>query len=167
MIQARRGMQFLSQDEIGYQLGLIVPINKAHLFTKVRTGKAPVAGRGTQTSLEEFSISTYFKRNDIPLRITTHAITEIENLSEFISSNLRADHDIIVCYNSRLLFKEGDLEHVSLVQEIDFKTKRATLIDPAIGTPKVRIIKLSKLEEVLRQHAISKAGGFWVISRCS
>jgi len=44
MVQERRGLESSSQEEIGYQLGLIVPKEKAHLFSKVRTGRIPKTG---------------------------------------------------------------------------------------------------------------------------
>jgi hypothetical protein len=164
MIQKRRGIAYSSQDEIGCQLGLIVPPEKEYLFSKVRVGKKPRAGWGTQISKEEFSITNYFQRNSIPLKITIHTIKEIENVSEFLSSNLRNNNDIILCYNSQLLFGEGDVEHVSLVQRFESETGKVTIVDPAINVPEIREVQLSRLEETLRRHEVSSIGGFWVIS---
>ncbi len=164
MIQERRGMVYSSQDEIGYQLGLIVPLEKEYLFTKVRVGEKPKAGWGTQTSIDEFSITNYFKRNGIPLKITIHPIKEIEKISEFLSMNLKNNHDIILCYNSQLLFVDGDVEHVSLVQQFESRTGKVVMIDPAINAPVMREVQLSRLEVALRRHDVSNIGGFWVVS---
>lgn len=65
MIQERRGLDFASQDEIGYQLGLIVPTKKAYSFSKVRTGRMPKTGWGTQTNKKQCSINNYFFRNNL------------------------------------------------------------------------------------------------------
>ena len=60
MILDRRKIKRGSQEEIGYELGLVVPKEKTHLFTKTRTGKKPVAGYGTQINKEKYSINNYF-----------------------------------------------------------------------------------------------------------
>lgn len=164
MIQDRRGLEFASQDEISYQLGLIVPEKKAHLFNKVRTGRKPKAGWGTQTSKKKYSINDYFTKNNLPLKQTIYRIQEIKNVSEFIVQNLLKHNDIIICYNSQLLFGDGDTEHVSLIQEINTETGELTIIDPAIGVPKKRKTKSSKLSQVLKSNKVNKSGGFWIIS---
>ena len=60
MILDRRKIKHGSQEEIGYELGLVVLKEKTHLFTKVRIGKKPVAGYGTQINKEKYSINNYF-----------------------------------------------------------------------------------------------------------
>ena len=165
MIQERRGLEFNSQDEIGYQLGLIVPLEKKHLFSKVRTGRRAIAGWGTQTSKKKYSINNYFVKNYLPLKQTIFRVQEISNVTQFIIQNLLNDNDIIVCYNSQLLFNDGDIEHVSLIQEIDTETGILTIIDPAIGVPKIRKTRIEKLTNVLKAHKASKSAGFWIISQ--
>ena len=53
MILNRRGIRHENQEKIGYDLGLIVSSEKSHLFTKVRTGKKPLAGYGTQINKKQ------------------------------------------------------------------------------------------------------------------
>ncbi|MFH1180304.1 MAG: hypothetical protein V1710_08085, partial [Candidatus Bathyarchaeota archaeon] len=132
MIQERRGLKYTTQDEIGYQLGLIVPQDIAYLFTKVRTGKMPL-GWGTQVSQDEYSINNYFKRYKLPLNLTIYRVNDIENIPEFIIQMIQDDNDIIICYNSQHLFGDGDNEHVSLVNDIDIESELITIIDPAIN----------------------------------
>jgi len=136
MIQRRRSFKYASQDEIGFQLGLIVPQEKAHLFTKVRTGLKPQAGWGTQTNKNQFSINKYFKRNKLPLKLIKYNPKKIKNIYNFIINNLQDNNDIIICYNSQLLFNSGDIQHVSLIQEI--KNDKLIIIDPAQNVPKGR-----------------------------
>ena len=164
MIQERRGLESASQDEIGYQLGLIVPLEKKHLFSKARTGRKPKAGWGTQTSKKKYSINNYFAKNNLPLRQTIFHIQEISNVTQFIIKKLLNNNDIVVCYNSQLLFNDGDIEHVSLIQEIDTETGILTIIDPAIGVPKIRKTRIPKLIKVLKSHKVNKSSGFWIVS---
>ena len=163
MIQERRGLKFTSQDEIGYQLGLIVPKEKVHLFSKVRTGRKPKTGWGTQTSKKQYSINNYFITNNLPLKLTLYNIEAIDNVSDFIIKNIMNDNDIIIRYNSQLLWGNGDTDHVSLIQEIE--NKELTIVDPAIGVPKIRKIRLSQLIRVLKTYEASSQCGFWIVSR--
>jgi hypothetical protein len=165
MIQERRGLEFASQDEIGYQLGLIVPKEKAYFFSKVRTGRMPKTGWGTQTSKKQYSVQNYFVKSGLPLKLAINSCREVENVSEFIVQNLLKNNDIVVCYNSQLLFGEGDVEHVSLIQEIDTESEEITIVDPAVGVPKIRRTKLSRLIHALKSHQVNEQSSFWIISR--
>jgi len=165
MIQERRCLKFASQDEIGYQLGLIVPKDKIYLFSKVRTGRMPKTGWGTQTRKKQYSVNNYFIKNKLPLKLNIYDLQKIEDVSKFIIQNLMKNNDITVCYNSQILFGKGDIEHVSLIQEIDAENDKLTIVDPAIGTPKIRKTRLPKLIEALQSHEASKIGCFWIVSR--
>jgi hypothetical protein len=163
MIQERRGLKSTSQDEIGYQLGLTVPKEKVHLFSKVRTGRMPKTGWGTQTSKKQYSINNYFITNNLPLKLTFYNIEAIDNVSDFIIQNIMNDNDIIIRYNSQLLWGNGDTDHVSLIQEIE--NKELAIVDPAIGVPKIRKIRLSQLIHVLKSYDASNQCSFWIVSR--
>ena len=165
MIQGRRGLGFTSQDEIGYQLGLIVPKEKAHLFSKVRTGRMPNTGWGTRTSEKQYSINNYFVKNNLPLKLTICSAQDVENVAEFVIQNLVKDNDIIICYNSQLLFGDGDTEHVSLIQEFDTENNEITIVDPATVVAKIRRAKFSRLIQVLKSYETNRLGGFWIVSR--
>lgn len=159
MILKRRRLKNLSQEEIGWELGLTVPKEKTHLFKKVRTNKRPPKyGWGTKTYKKEFSINNFFVKKKLPLVCITYSLKNIKNISQFITSHLQGNHDIVVCYNSQVLFNDGDREHVSLIQSIDGYS--ITLIDPALGVPKIRKTTLPKLlQTLLPQKA------FWIITQ--
>ncbi len=164
MIQERRNLTFASQDEIGYQLGLIVPKDKMNLFSKVRTGSMPKNGWGTQTRKSEYSIENYFIQNRLPLKFDMYPLTKIADISQFIIQNLMENNDIILCYNSRVLFGDGDSEHVSLIQEFDAENGKLIIIDPAIGVPKIREAELSNLIEAIKTQATNNLYGLWIVS---
>ncbi|HBF37123.1 MAG TPA: hypothetical protein DDW50_07365 [Firmicutes bacterium] len=164
MIQERRNLRFASQDEIGYQLGLIVPKDKMNLFSTARTGPMPENGWGTQTRKNEYSIGNYFTQNGLPLKVDIFVPLDIDDISRFIIHNLMNNNDMIICYNSRVLFGDGDCEHVSLLQEFDAENGKVTIIDPAIGVPKVRKAELSNLIEALGSQATNNLYGLWIVS---
>lgn len=164
MIQARRGLRSTSQDEIGWELGLIVPPEIKSEFTKVRTGPKPQAGYGTQISNPQFSIENYFVRNHLPLAITKISASSIVELHSIIGAALDQDDDIVLCLNSLHLFGDGDLEHVVLIEECDRVSGQLTVVDPAIGAPMRRITTVDSIFETIQEHSISALGGLWIIS---
>jgi len=164
MIQARRGLPLLSQDEIGWELGLIVPPEIKSAFTRVRTGSMPRAGYGTQTSKPEFSIERYFDRKHLPLSIAGVSPFSLKELISNIETALSQDNDIVLCFNSRLLFGDGDLEHASLIEEFNKNSGQVKVVDPAIGAPKRRITGVNEIFKTINNHNVSEIGGLWIIS---
>ena len=164
MIQNRRGLAYLTQDEIGWQLGLVVPPSLEDRFERVRIGPEPAAGYGTQTSKDEFSIASYFSRNHLPLLIKKIQPDSSPRFSEVIAAALEEGSDVIICYNSRCLFGDGDTEHVSLIQEIEPTTGELLVIDPAINAPKQRRTTSDALFRVCSQPEATENAGLWIVS---
>ncbi len=162
MILDRKKISHRTQDEIGYELGLTVPKEKEHLYTKVRTGKKPSAGYGTQVGKKEYSINNFFGKNKIGLKETYFFIRDISNVREFIILNIKLNNDIIACFNNKKLHSKGDWGHVSLIQGI--KKDIVSLVDPGKDVSKIRKVKLDKLIEAMDYHGKEKSGGFWLIS---
>ena len=164
MILGRRGLCSTSQDEIGWELGLIVPPEIKYEFTKVRTGSKPRAGYGTQISKPEFSIEKYFDHKQLPLSMTRILPSSFKELISTIGTALAQDDDIVICYNSQLLFGDGDIEHVSLIEEFNKRSGAVTVVDPAIGSPKRRITTIAEIFKTIQNHNVSEIGGLWIIS---
>jgi hypothetical protein len=66
--------------------------------------------------------------------------------------------------HSRVLFGDGDSEHVSSLQEYDDESGKLIIIDPAIGVPKVREAELSNLIKALKNQESSNLYGLWIVS---
>ena len=164
MIQERRGLISMSQDEIGWELGLIVPAEVKSKFIKVRTGPKPSVGYGTQVSNPQFSIEEYFARNCLPLSIKRVSATSVLELDSIIGSALKKDDDIVLCLNSLHLFGEGDIEHVFLIEKYNEAIDEVTVVDPAIGAPVHRVTVVGSIFETIQNHNVSTLGGIWIIS---
>lgn len=162
MILDRRGIAHEDQESIGFDLGLIVPEDKANLFAKVRTGDRLASGWGTQVQEERYSLNSYFRKRSILLKESYFFADDISNVSEFIFDNLRKDNGIIVCFNNKSLYGSGDWGHVSLVQELDSGV--VTLVDPEDIPNKIRTVLLDDLVRAMRLHGRQNRGGFWIIS---
>jgi len=161
MILNRRKIKHGSQEEIGHELGLTIPKNETNLFSKVRTGKKPIAGYGTQVSNKKYSITSFFKKNKINLKEIYYPIDRIKDVKKFIILNLAKRNDLMVCFNNKKLNRSGNHGHVALIQSIDNET--VTLIDPEKDVPKKRKVQLSKLIQAMECHGKEKRSGFWLI----
>ena len=164
MILVRRGIPCISQDEIGWELGLLVPPEIESEFTKVRTGLMPPAGYGTRTSKPEFSIENYFSRNHLPLSIARVSTSSLKELISTLQTFLDRDNDVILCFDSQCLFGDGDTEHTALIEAFNSTTGQVTLVDPAIRTPKHRIASIDDIFETIQAHDVSALGGLWIIA---
>ncbi|VVB59594.1 Uncharacterised protein [uncultured archaeon] len=161
MVLDRRGIRHGSQEEIGYELGLIVPKEDAHLFTKVRTGRKPIAGYGTQVQKKKYSINNYFQKNKIRLKETYYPVEDITDVEKFIIDNLKKGNDLLVCFDNKALYGDGDFGHVSLIQGIN--NDIVMLVDPEDARSKD--VGLSKLTNAMKAHGRKRSGGFWIISQ--
>jgi hypothetical protein len=162
MVLDRRKVKHGTQDEIGYELGLVVPKDIAGEFNKIRTGKKPIAGYGTQVSKKQYSINHFFQKYKINLRETYYPPEKITDYAKFITDNISKSNDLIVCFNNELLFGSGDWGHVCVIQSINKNI--VTLVDPGRSVPKKRKAELPNLISVIKKHGKKRRGGFWVIS---
>ena len=166
MILDRRKIKHKSQEEIGYELGLVVPEDKAHFFTKVRTCKKSTTGYGTPARKKKYSVNNYFSKNKIKLKETYYQQDKIKDVKKFIIQNLQKGNDLIVCFNYRALYRpkdkeSGGLGHISLIQSIHDDI--ITLIDSVENVPNKRKVKLEKLTSAMKYHGTKNKGGFWLI----
>ena len=164
MVEIRRGVTVFSQDDIGYELGLIVPPEVASQFKKVRTGAEPRAGYGTQTSKNEFSIELFFSRHHPEFNFKRTMPTTLSEHRQILEQCKSPDADIIICYDSQKLFGDGDPEHTPLIESYDLSNDCVVIVDPAIGVPKLREASAEKLFDVIRFHELSNIAGFWIVS---
>ena len=163
MVLNRRKIKHRTQEEIGHELGLVVPKNKVHLFNKVRTGRKPAAGYGTQVGRKQYSISKYFKNNHIKLKEKYYSLNDIKDIKTFIKNHIRKNNDILVCFHNKTLFGFGDYGHVCPIESIN--TNAITLINPEQDELKRKWTELPNLILAIKMHGKMRRGGFWIISK--
>jgi len=161
MVFERRQMAVPEQEEIGYELSLIVPEEIAHRFRCVRTGPRSPSGWGTRVGLKKFSIQRYFDRHRLPLRIVRYLATEIVDLEIFLADHLEGGDDIVVCFDQWHLLGRGNTEHVALMQALHRGS--VILVDPAEDSPDLYRVELARLAEALCGRTTGQLG-LWVIS---
>jgi len=164
MILHRRELPVLSQEEIGKQLGLHVPIEDLRLLPHAFTDERASSGWGTRTQVEDFSLNSFFQRRDIPL-VERYMDAESfpEKFTLWLEEQIALDSDIVAYYSQQMAWAgPTDYGHASLIEAADHDA--VTVIDPAYLAPKLRDISPERLLTAMWSHGTSNRGGLWVIS---
>ncbi len=162
MVLLRRKLPMFSQEDIGRDLGLIVPKKYTTLLPFARTGKQPSAGWGTQVREKKYSLNNFFTKRKLSLNESFVPPSLIVHVKEWIKKQIKDDSDIIVCFNYGALYGGDGQGHVSILDSISRAC--VTLIDPGGNVLKYRSVSLKRLVEAMDVHGEKNRGGFWLIS---
>lgn len=165
MIMLRHKINIMSSEEIGDQLGLVVPETEKRYFWNAKFGKPHNSGYGT--NINKFPLNDFFQKNNIPMVHTFTPISTFKDLSDLsiqIISRRSMNESILVCYDWGTLFKDDNKHwgHVCLVDQLDKEFNLVRIIDPDPDQPKWKYIHLEDLYNAMRFHGDEKAGGLWV-----
>lgn len=166
MIMYKHAIPLLAQEEIAYELGLTVPDKDAHLFAKVRTGKKPPAGWGTQINKPEFSVNKVFAALGIPIsmeRLSTKDFKSPNELGRLLHRIQSRDGDALLCFDYGKLwgldYKGG---HVCVFNSVN--GAEVTIVDPERNVPKLRTTTLDRLHEAMDFHGDHNSTGVWSLN---
>lgn len=158
-VMQRHGMAMVPQEELGHDLGLVVPREATVHFSNVRTGDIPISGYGTQIGLPEYEPNAAFLKLGIPLEMTVRLISRFQSLDavrDYLEDMKNKDADILVCYGT-----PGGGGHVCVFDSISVDRHLIRLADPGINTGSMRIVRDKELFSAMRRHGDEKYGGFW------
>lgn len=162
MILSRRGLDLLSQREIGIDLGLAVPRGTSGL-DEFQTDVMPPAGWGTRINEKRYELNNFFKRRNIPLWSRLYQMREPSLAKDYIGRNLALGNDLLVCFRYDVLYPgEEHYGHGSLVESLD--GENVTLVDPR-GLR--REVSIQKLTDAVKMHHKdgTKLGGVWSVTK--
>jgi len=166
MIMLKHKIPLVSQELLGYYLGLVIPKKDKKFFWNPRTGKKPLSGGyGTQIRKKRYHPNTVFPKLKIPLKMKYYSREEFNNIKEytcFIKKVVRENRDVLVCYNYRALYGIGNNGgHVSLIEKVIPGDKEVRLVDPTRWRAKWRIVEIKKLVKAIEVHQLENCPGFW------
>ena len=160
IVMYKLGIPLISQELLGYHLGLIVDKKDKYLFWNVKTGKKPRTGYGTQMSKKEYNANSVFKKLHIPLEGISYPVDKFEKKKElvsFISHCVKKDKNLLVFLSSGILNgnkrKNG---HACVVDRIYPAKNIVRLIDPSSSRPKWREVTINKLIKSMKLHPTGK-----------
>ncbi len=159
----KNGISLLSQEEIGKELGLVVPEDIKDLFNYVETAKEPPIGSGfgTRIQQEEFSMPKLIQKQGWPFTFEPLLASKFKTVDDFSSKLMEfidADSDALVCFQN-----DHDAGHVCVVDTINDYGVR--LIDPSQHFPKWRLMSVQELFDRVQSHGDDNYGGIWIFSK--
>jgi hypothetical protein len=167
MIMYRHGIPLVSQEELGYHLGLILPKDELINYWNARTGIKPPGGYGTRIFIDKFSPNKVFAKLEIPLEMVFHSIDNFKTLDKFkkyLSTIESGEKDVIACFGFGTLhdrsYRGG---HAAIIDRVSIETGDIRIIDPLYEMPKWQIHKISKLKSAMQAQGSKIMGGFWEI----
>jgi len=168
MVMYRQGLPLVPTEQLGQEMGLVVPEMDRQLFWKdSESGDRPPAGWGTRIYLPEYSMNAVFARLKIGLVDEHHLIDEFDDEASakaFLVQAEKDDADVLVCFDYGTLH-DTDYHggHVNVFDRID--GNRVRLVDPEYEVPKWRIVEMAKLFEAMKAHGPKNSAGFWKLTR--
>jgi len=162
MILLRRGLKWIDQEEIAYNLGMPVHINDKDIYMyKMPTVDTYKKVGPYLRELGEKKAQDFIKKFKLPLSINIRYISEIKDPQKFISDNLKKGNDII----TNFWFKPlgwGDYGHFMLISEID--GNRIKLCDSARNHKSYWWISIDKAVAGMSKEFDGNERGFAVVS---
>jgi hypothetical protein len=167
MIMYKNGIPLRSQEDIGHELGLTVPLESATLFHKVHTERPASGLWGTQIGETKYEINGALKRLGIPLNARIEHINEIKspaNLENALRQIEKTDGDALVCFKYGTLWDtESASGHVCVFDRV--ADNQIHLVDPGQQVPKLRTVSPDKLYESMVQHTTATFPGIWILEK--
>jgi len=131
----RHNLDIIDQEMIGYELGLRLPKKVSYFFSNPDLKYYPnnvTIQWGTQIFTKGYTINDFFKKYNIPFRISKqHYFDNKQDLRRFLINNLKNNNDIILRLNNKLLNKDKKgCGHFSLIIQYDSNNRIITIGDP-------------------------------------
>lgn len=163
MVLNRHHIENSGQEDIAYQLGLTVPDEVKHNYKKVRSGKMPIAGYGTQIQEEKYSLNHFFRKNKIPFTEKYYYIINYNEAKDFLYKN--NDNDILVIFHCGTLYSspKADWGHMVLFEKIE--NDEVTILENSEKRDFEKV-SLEKLLNAIKIHGREKGAGFYLIEQC-
>jgi hypothetical protein len=140
MVLKRRNLPVVSLEEIGKNLGIIIP--GAGI-------KKPPYGWGTRLDIPRYSLNNFLEKENIPLKCSKYHFNNISEFSQFVTYNLLKGKDILAIYRYGTLYhKNIPWGHASLIQSI--KGTKIKLKDP--NDNELKSVTIDNLVEALVNH---------------
>ena len=164
MILRRRRIKPPSQEDIAYDLGVVLPPEHKHLLPRSHNAPKAKAGYGTRIHLKQYSLTSFFKKRKFNLKEKHFSAKGFKNakiFGDFLRKNIAKGNDQLVCFNQgRLKGKKKSWGHCTVISRVGEKAVFMYDPDPRKSTMERRV-PLQKLFDATKNHY---KGGVWVIS---
>lgn len=170
MIMYRNNIPLVPAEELGYHLGLTVPVEDKELFYDVRTSDTPpsTAGYGTQILKPDYEPNKVFAELGIPLSFKLKLAGEFDSETSLMAELQdieAADADALLCFNHGVMRGEyqPNSGHVTVFDRII--DGRIRMVDASWKQSKWRLVEPSLLFDAIQRHGSHNSGGVWRFKR--
>lgn len=159
----KNNLKLLSQEEIGIELGLVVPSDVAHTFFNVEVrDKPPIgSGFGTRIQLQEYSLQKLIEKQKWPFDFKPRLASGLGSTQELLQALAQAEDtngDILICFQN-----DNKSGHVCVFDRI--LASKVRLIDPSQQFSKWRMMEAQELFERIQNHGDDNYGGLWRLDK--
>jgi hypothetical protein len=169
MILFRNEGILLDQEKLAIAFGVKILLQDAPAFSAAMPIMTdPAIDEGIRTIESEASINLFFEEVAPRLTAKSFKYSDIRSLSHFLSTHLRANHDIWVEYHSQEIHRtderQGKYVHDGLVESMDLANGRVVVVDSMPNHQQRLSISLDALETAISPH-YGRETGFVLIER--
>lgn len=163
MILYKNGLPLLPQEQIGAELGLVVPTELKGAFYNADVRDEPVvkSGFGTRIQDSEFSLDKLIEKQGWPFAFSVELASTFSDETAFIDrlkSLVEADTDTLVCFQN-----DHGTGHICVLDIVTGEKVR--IMDPSQNYPKWREMKHSDLYKRVKAHGDVNYGGIWILEK--
>ena len=160
-VMNRHGLNGYSQEDLGFEMGLVVPVEDYLMFNKIHISvELPPSGYGARIHLTKYDPNKFFKEHKIPLVAKLHLPWEIANLPEFVAVQHELDRDVMAIYDEAVFNGNGESKGcAALIEGVTYE--QAAVIGPTKSGFKRRKVKLENLLNAVETRE-EHGGGFWL-----
>ncbi len=134
-VMYRNGLNMIDQELIGKELGLRLPQKAKPFFSNEDLIFLPdntSISFGTQIFIKKFKINSFFKKYNMPLKISKQYFFKTKKgLKIFLINNLKKKNDIVLRFNNKLISsnKKG-CGHLALIYSLNAHNDIVGIGDP-------------------------------------
>ena len=163
MILYKNGLPLLSQEEIGADLGLVVPSDQKDAFYKpdYRDTPAVASGFGTRIQEPEYGLDKLIEKHDWRFKLSLELASSFSSQSGLINrlKNLvKEDDDTLICFQN-----DHGTGHICVVDIVDEAIVR--VMDPSQHYPKWRRMSHNEIFDRVTAHGDANFGGLWILTK--
>lgn len=166
MILYRRGFGLYDQQELAKYFKIKISKKDFRSFNiKLNVFTSKNYNEGLKTIESEKTINSFFKKNKIPLTAKAVRASEINDLKEFLVSNIKDNNDLWLEYKTHKIHGEKII-HDNVVESVKVVSGKGyvTLVDPYWEFKPRLVVGINKISEAI-SNKYGRETGFIVISK--
>jgi hypothetical protein len=169
MILFRNERGLFDQERLAITFGVSISEEDAAAFsTEMPIMTNANFDEGIQTVEAEQRINVFLQERAAGLRATSFKHSKVPSLPDFLSTHLRANHDIWVEYHAQEIHSKDDNQgnyiHDGLIESLDLTNIHVVVVDPMPKHQQRLVIPLDTLERAISTR-YGRETGFVVIEQ--